>query len=74
MESGVWGGQAQGGFRFGTSVGFEAIMPTSSMMDFYVPRHRGDPWRVFRWLSKVRCKYFHQQPSCRAVNEGWRWY
>ena len=35
MESGVWGGQAQGGFRFGTSVGFEAIMPTSSMMDFY---------------------------------------
>ncbi|CAE7623869.1 ydiF [Symbiodinium microadriaticum] len=36
VESGVWGGQAQGGFRFGTSVGFEAIMPTSSMMDFYV--------------------------------------
>jgi len=36
VQSGVWGGQPQGGFRFGTSVGMEAMMPTSSMMDFYV--------------------------------------
>eukprot|EP00435_Cladocopium_sp_Y103_P026553 s1050_g6.t1 len=36
VESGVWGGVPQGGLRFGTSTGFEAIVPTSSMMDFYV--------------------------------------
>ncbi|CAL1164305.1 unnamed protein product, partial [Cladocopium goreaui] len=36
VESGVWGGVPQGGLRFGTSTGFEAIVPTSTMMDFYV--------------------------------------
>ncbi|CAK9025470.1 unnamed protein product [Durusdinium trenchii] len=36
VESGVWGGVPQGGFRFGTSVGYEALVPTSTMMDFYL--------------------------------------
>lgn len=36
VESGVWGGVPQGGLRFGTATGFEAIVPTSTMMDFYV--------------------------------------